>query len=201
MKTMRTTNGGLLVGSLLLLVGFVALVQFDWAWWALFLCGLVAWAVTFKKDSLQAVTFPKKLWMIPVGALLYVVLSILIGLIASSTGLEWAANPASGHLGQIAFMLPFMLMGEELLGIGILEGARSKGLSMWTSTLLSAVVFGLIHIPSYWDGSLVSTLLHVLLLQGVARLIFNYVYIKTGRSIFGSWISHMIVDFVVLSIF
>ncbi len=72
---------------------------------------------------------------------------------------------------------------------------------MWTSTLLSAVVFGLIHIPSYWDGSLVSTLLHVLLLQGVARLIFNYVYIKTGRSIFGSWISHMIVDFVVLSIF
>jgi len=199
MKTMRTTNGGLVIGALLLLVGFLGLTQWEWAWSALFIGGLAAWAVAFKKDSLQVLTFPKKVWMIPLGVLLYFVTSMLIGLIASAAGMEWVANPAAGHLGQIALMVPFMLMGEELLGIGVLEGARSKGLSMWMSTLLSALVFGLMHIPSYWDGSFVSTLLHVLLLQGVARLIFNYIYIKTGRSIFGSWIAHMIVDFIALS--
>lgn len=128
MKTMRTTNGGLVIGALLLLVGFLGLTQWEWAWSALFIGGLAAWAVAFKKDSLQVLTFPKKVWMIPLGVLLYFVTSMLIGLIASAAGMEWVANPAAGHLGQIALMVPFMLMGEELLGIGVLEGARSKGL-------------------------------------------------------------------------
>ncbi|OAN10511.1 CPBP family intramembrane glutamic endopeptidase [Exiguobacterium undae] len=200
MKTMRTTNSGLLIGAILLLIGFGALVQWESAWSALFVCGLIAWAVAFKKDSLQVLSFPKKIWMIPLSVILYFVVGLLIGVLSGMAGMEWAANPVSGHLGQIIFIMPFMLMGEELLGIGILEGARSKGLSMWTSTLLSAVVFGLMHIPSYWDGSFVSTLLHVLLLQGVARVIFNYLYIKTGRSIWGSWIAHVIVDLIALSL-
>lgn len=200
MKTMRTTTNGLLAGSMLLLVGFLALALFNWAWWGLFVGGLVAWIITFKKDGLQALSFPKKLWLAPVGVALYFASSMMIGLTMGALGFEWAANPAVGHLGQIIWMLPFMLMGEELLGVGILEGARSKGLSMLTSSLISAVVFGMMHIPSYWDGSFVSTLLHVLLLQGVARLIFNYIYIKTGRSIWGSWVTHMIVDLIALGI-
>lgn len=55
------------------------------------------------------------------------------------------------------------------------------------------------HTFSYWDGSIVSTIAHVLLLQGVARLIFNYVYLKTGRSIWGSWFTHVLVDLIALS--
>ncbi|MBR3320349.1 MAG: CPBP family intramembrane metalloprotease, partial [Exiguobacterium sp.] len=89
---------------------------------------------------------------------------------------------------------------EELLGIGILEGAKSKGLSTLLSSLLSAVVFALLHVPAYWDGSLFSTLLHVLLLQGFARLLLNYVYLKTGRSIWGSWVTHLIIDLIALSV-
>lgn len=50
----------------------------------------------------------------------------------------------------------------------------------------------------YWDGSLFSTLLHVLLLQGVARIIFNFIYLKTGNSIWGSWVAHMLVDIIAL---
>lgn len=199
-QTMRTTNAGLIIGFILLMAGFWALLTFDWAWWGLFLGGVLAWIITFKQDSRQALSTPRKLWIAPLGVILYFVTSIGIGFLANLIGFDWAANPASGQLAQIIFMLPFMLMGEELLGIGILEGARSKGLSLWTSSLLSAVIFGLMHIPAYWDGSLVSTILHVLLLQGVARLIFNYVYIKTGRSIWGSWITHVIVDIIALSL-
>lgn len=200
MQTMRTTNGRLVVGAVLLVIGFFALTQIEGAWPSLFIAGVAAWIVTFQKQTLEILTFPKKIWIIPLGAVLYFIISTGIGLVANQAGLEWAANPASGHLAQILFMLPFMLMGEELLGIGILEGARSKGLSIWSSTLLSAVIFGLMHIFSYWDGSVVSTLLHVLLLQGLARLIFNYIYLKTGRSIWGSWIAHLIVDLIALSL-
>lgn len=201
MDVMRTTTRGILIGALLLLAGFLVLTLFDWAWWGLFVGGMIAWIVTFKQDGKQALSFPRKIWITPLGAVLYLVTSIAIGLVMSALGFEWAANPASGNLGLIIWMLPFMLMGEELLGIGILEAARSKGMSMMTSSLLSAFIFGVIHIPSYWDGSFVSTLLHVLMLQGVARLIFNYVYIKTGRSIWGSWITHMLVDIISLSFF
>lgn len=200
MKTMRTTTSGLLMGSTLLLVGFLALMMVDWAWWGLFVGGLVAWILAFKDDGKLALSFPRKLWIAPIGVIIYFVSSMVIGLVMSVIGFEWVSNPAAGHLGQIIWMLPFMLMGEEFLGIGILEGARSKGLSMLTSSLLSAVIFGLLHIPAYWDGSLISTVLHVLLLQGVARLIFNYIYIKTGRSIWGSWVTHMIVDVIALAL-
>ncbi|OJG34124.1 hypothetical protein RV00_GL000936 [Enterococcus devriesei] len=124
----------------------------------------------------------------------------MVGFLALKIGLSWTSNPAAGHLGSIILKIPFMLMGEELLGIGVLETARNKGLSLTASTFLSALIFGLIHSFVYWDGSLFSTLLHVLLLQGVARLIFNYVYLKTDRSIWGSWISHVLVDLVGLAI-
>ncbi|MDA5561760.1 hypothetical protein PJK55_13550 [Exiguobacterium sp. MMG028] len=200
MNVMRTTTRGLLIGALLLAIGFLALTTLEWAWWAVFVGGVFAWAIAFKQDGKQVLSFPHKLWIAPVGVLIYFITSMGIGLIMGMLGFEWVSNPAAGHLGQIIWMLPFMLMGEELLGIGVLEGARSKGLSILTSSLLSALIFGLLHIPSYWDGSLISTVLHVLLLQGVARLIFNYIYIKTGRSIWGSWFTHMIVDLIALAL-
>lgn len=93
-----------------------------------------------------------------------------------------------------------MMMGEELLGIGILEAARSKGMSLIKSTLLSTIIFGLLHIFVYWDGSIISTVAHVLLLQGVSRLIFNYIYLKTDLIIWGSWATYIIVDIIALSV-
>ncbi|MEC6748978.1 CPBP family glutamic-type intramembrane protease [Marinilactibacillus sp. XAAS-LB27] len=90
--------------------------------------------------------------------------------------------------------MPFALMGEELLGIGVLEVARSKGWSFVNASLLSALIFGLLHVIAYWNGDIISTVLHVLLLQAVARLIFNFIYLKTGRSIIGSWTIHLLVD-------
>lgn len=199
-QTMSTTNIRLATGLVLLVTGFFTLTSLPGAWFALFLAGVAAWAVTFGKDGRQAFTAPRKLWVIPAGVLMYFVTSLVVEIAIRFTSLEWASSPAAGHLSDIIWMLPFMLMGEELVGIGVLEGARSKGLSILSSSLLSALVFGLMHVSTYWDGSLVSTLLHVLLLQGVARLIFNYVYLKTGRSIWGSWIAHLLVDILALSL-
>lgn len=196
---LETTNNRLFYGAIFLVLGFISLTTISWAWSGLFIGGLLAWYISFGKDSFKVCKLPKKIWVIPLGVIAYFVLGIVIGLIAKLLGFHWAANPASGHLGSIIFMIPFMLMGEELLGIGILEGARSRGASMISSTLLSALIFGLMHIFSYWDGSLISTVLHVLLLQGVARLIFNYIYLRTGRSIWGSWIAHCLVDIIALS--
>ena len=199
LDNLETTNIRLFYGALFLILGFISLITISWAWSGLFIGGLLAWYFAFGKESFKVCKFPKKIWLIPLGLVIYFVSSIIIGLIAGGLGFHWAANPASGHLGSIIFMIPFMLMGEELLGIGILEGARSRGLSMISSTLLSALIFGLMHIFSYWDGSFLSTIAHVLLLQGVARLIFNYVYLKTGRSIWGSWLTHVLVDLIALS--
>ena len=165
----------------------------------MFIGGGLAWLIAFQTDSKIAFSRPRKLWLIPVGAIVYLVTATLTGLLAKGIGFDWAANPGAGHLNQLIFMLPFMLMGEELLGIGILEGLRSKGLSFLLSSLISALIFGLMHVFSYWDGSVFSTVAHVLLLQGVARLIFNYVYLKMGRSIWGSWLTHLLIDLIALA--
>ncbi|MFD1902027.1 CPBP family intramembrane glutamic endopeptidase [Enterococcus termitis] len=199
-ETLHSTNSRLFGGALLLLLGFYGLMSFSWAWWGLFIGGALAWILAFGSSSKQAFKAPRKLWLIPAAVISYFVIGILIGLLSQALGFNWVANPASGNLGAIIFMIPFMLMGEELLGIGVLEGGLSKGLSLTASTLVSAVVFGLLHIPAYWDGSFFSTLLHVLLLQSVARLILNLVYLKSGRSIWASWIAHLLIDLIALSI-
>lgn len=197
---MKTTNIGLLLGFACLAIGFWVLLSFSWGSFALLIGGILAWAITFKGRSKLAFGRPHKLWLAPLAVIVYFVVGFVIDTLVGLSGLHWAGNPAVGHLGSLFVLLPFMLMGEELLGIGILEGARSKGLSITTSSLLSAIAFSLMHVPTYWDHSLVSTLLHVFLLQGVARLIFNYVYFKTGRSIWGSWITHLMVDYLALSL-
>lgn len=197
-RELPISNIRILIGALFLIAGFCSLMLISWAWWGLFLGGILAWITVFGKDSKKAFVAPRALWLIPIGAVSYLILGMLTGLLSVQLGFEWSANPASGHLGQLALMIPFMLMGEELLGIGILEAARNKGLSLVSSTLWSALIFAFLHIPSYWDGSFFSTLVHVILLQGVARIIFNFVYIKTGKSIWGSWLTHMLVDFFAL---
>lgn len=199
MDTMRTNTSGLIIGSLLLLIGFLLVNFFDAAWSALFIGGAFAWIIVFRQDYKRVFSFPKKIWLIRLGVIIYFVYSIIVSFSVTLLGFDWAANPAVGQLNQIIWILPFMLFGEEFLGIGILEGARSKGVSTLMSSLLSAVIFALLHVFAYWDGSLFSTLLHVLLLQGFARLLLNYVYLKTGRSIWGSWITHLIIDLIALS--
>lgn len=188
----------LISGVALLSIGFVALIRYDWAWWALFVGGLFAWIVVFEKDGVKAFRLPKRIWVIPLGVVGYFAISLSILELSKLIGMEWVANPLTGQLVSLLLRLPIMMMGEELLGIGILEAAKAKGISLRNSTLLSALIFGLLHLAVYWDGSILSSVAHVLLLQGVSRLIFNYVYIKTRFSIWGSWATHILVDIIAL---
>ena len=190
----------LIIGSALLIMGFGLLSLFEWTWWALFFTSILAWVVVFGPASKEIFTFPRKFWVIPCAALFYLIFGGVISALKKSIGFDWTSNPATGNLMLLIFKLPFMLMGEELLGIGVLEVAHNKGFSLTISNLISALVFGLMHVFVYWDGSIISTVIHVLLLQGAARLIFNYVYIITGRSIWGSWCTHVLVDLVALSL-
>lgn len=190
----------LMLGSLFLVLGFWLLSTFTWTWWGLLVGAIFAWLIVFKRASLTAFPTPHKLWVIPLGVIAYLLLGIIVGLLSTKLGFSWRVNPVAGHLLQVIFKIPLMLMGEELLGIGILEVARNQGASKLNSNLLSALIFGLMHVFVYWDGSIISTLLHVLLLQGVARLIFNYIYIVTGRSVWGSWLTHVLVDVIALTL-
>lgn len=194
------SNQKLLIGAAALIVGFAALSLSAAAWWGLFVGGAFAWWIVFGRTSKAAFTMPKKIWIIPIGVALYFVYGVVAGLLLTRLGFAPAANPATGHLGSLLFKIPFMLLGEELMGIGVLEAARSKGLSLTASTFLSAALFGLMHVFVYWDGSLLSTLLHVLLIQGVARLIFNYIYLISDKSILGSFLCHMLVDYIALAV-
>lgn len=107
------------------------------------------------------------------------------------------ANSAYGNYFMLVF-IPFMLMGEELFSIGILETLRTKwGISTIASTLFTAVIFGLIHFNTYNGGNVLRTIIQILLLQGVGRLILNYSYIKT-RSIWSSYAVHLIFDMIFL---
>ncbi len=199
LENISISKRNIVIGGFFLVTGFCLLSVFTWAWWGLFLGGIISWLLVFRGDSLSAFSLPKKIWAIPLGVIIYFLLGTVIGLLSKQLGFSWSANPASGHLASLFLKIPFMLMGEELLGIGILETAKNKGVSLFYSTLLSALIFGLMHVFVYWDGSVFSTLLHVLLLQGVARLIFNYIYLITGKSVWGSWATHVLVDIIALS--
>lgn len=93
----------------------------------------------------------------------------------------------------LLIILPIMIMGEELFSMYFLSVFSSK-FKLWIASCLSAVVFGLIHFTTYYNGDIFKTLIHILLIQGSARLIFNRAAIKSN-SIWTSWIIHLLFDF------
>lgn len=122
---------------------------------------------------------------------------ILIQLIFGMQGHH--ANSAIGDY-SLFFFVPLMLIGEELFSVTILETLRIKWkMSPFVASLITAAIFGLIHFTTYFGGNVLRTLLQILLVQGGARLIFNYVYQKTG-SIWVSWAVHLVFDLIPLFI-
>lgn len=65
--------------------------------------------------------------------------------------------------------------------------------------MLTAFIFGMVHFQTYFGGDVLRTIVQILLVQGAARLIFNYAYLKT-KSIWTSWIVHLIFDIVMLTV-
>lgn len=118
--------------------------------------------------------------------------------------LKWdlTSNPVNEAFSPLLFLiLPVMLLGEELFSIYFLSIFSSK-FSLPVSSILSAIIFGLIHYSTYNNGNIFHTLVHILLIQGVARLVFNQAAIKSN-SILTSWGVHVLFDFsaILISVF
>lgn len=157
----------------------------------------IAVAIIFGRQALTWFSKPQgKYIRIIIGCIVFnAVWSMLAGGVVQAIFGEGGTqgNSAVGNY-LLLFFVPFMLMGEELFSIGILETLRTKwGLSTLASTLLTAVIFGLIHFNTYNGGNVVRTLVHILVVQGVGRLVLNYAYLKT-RSIWASYAVHLIFD-------
>lgn len=110
--------------------------------------------------------------------------------------LSWklSSNPVNnGVTPWLLLLIPIMLLGEELFSIYFLAIFSSK-FRLPLASILSAIIFGIIHFSTYNNGNIFQTLVHVLLIQGSARIIFNQAAIKSN-SIWTSWIIHVLFDF------
>lgn len=108
-------------------------------------------------------------------------------------------NPVNDQPSLILLVtLPIMLMGEELFSIYFLSIFSSK-ISLPLASISSAVIFGLIHFSTYYDGSIVKTLVHILFIQGIARILFNQAAIKSN-SIWVSWTIHLLFDLTSIAV-
>lgn len=148
-------------------------------------------------------------WMVLI-ALLNIVVSMLVGaLVWATTGTS--ANPiiaAAGSLDAVGLTLLFaktvpQLFGEEVITIlpflAMMQlFTRALGLrrnqALFLSWVLSAVMFGLLHLPSYeWNW------IQCVVIIGSARLVLSLAYIKT-KNILVSTGAHVLNDWMLISL-
>lgn len=119
------------------------------------------------------------------------IVSLLSGTIWSSITGALAPNSINSSLtwGYVLSHVPFMLLGEELLSIGVLYGAWKKlNWRFWQSSLLCAFLFAVWHLPAYQFN-----LLQCLVTIIPSRLVLNYLFKKTD-SIWVTLLVHITFD-------
>lgn len=198
-KPIKPVNA--LIGILILALGFMNLTRgyiIVIAQSSLAITGLAAFGITYGLDSIKMLfnrpIKPVKNFLIFL--LISFVTSFVIGMILTNVlKLNLTANPVIENIPWIK--LPMMLLGEELISFFafflIASLLRNHSKKVLFATIGSALVFALLHIPTYWNGSFLLTLIHVILLQGVARLIFNTAGIKSN-TILVPWLIHFAFD-------
>ncbi|WP_086348877.1 type II CAAX prenyl endopeptidase Rce1 family protein [Candidatus Enterococcus clewellii] len=148
-----------------------------------------------KEGTLQLFKRPKHLFLWAIG--MYIVDTIwglVIGITLKSVGVIMKGNEVGNNLGWLFYLLiPFMLMAEEMMSLTLLEDFAKK-VPLWAASVISAVIFGLMHFWTYNSGHFGFTLIHILTIQGVGRIFLNIAYLKGGRSIWTSWLDHMLID-------
>lgn len=168
---------------------------------SLFVASILAYYIIFGMDGLDSLFIkPERpilntvrpfvsnwIWSIAMGMIL------TVGL-----GFHLKSNGATGDLSVLPFV-PMMIMGEELFSITILNTMRIH-FPTWVSSLITAVVFGLVHFSTYYNGNIIQALIQVLMIQGVARLIFNQSYLASD-SLWTSFTAHLAFDLVGLFLF
>lgn len=116
------------------------------------------------------------------------------GLITYLTHLH-KANPADNNpLWFFFLIMPFALIGEEIFSIYFYNLFKLK-LSPLVANLFVCILFGLIHYWTYFNGSVILTIIQVIAVQGSARFWFNQSYEKSG-SLLTSFAIHYVYDFI-----
>ena len=193
-----------ILGFLFLLIGFFNL-SYGWlaflSPYSLTLTGLIAFYMVFGKDFFLLFSKPIK----PVKNFIIFFFLIVVSTFGMSYLLQFvlniglSSNPIGGHVPWLK--LPFMLFGEEmisfytfLLTANLLKKNRHHIL---IGNLVSAILFAVLHMATYWNGNFFLTLFHVLALQGIARIIFNTSGIKSNTILVPFFI-HLIFDIITL---
>ncbi len=141
----------------------------------------------------------------------YIALTVVLGF-AASIFLQYvlkfhlAANPESGNIMSILLNIPFMLLGEELISFYILlvlanliyRKTTNQKQAEIIGIIFSCIIFGLLHFSTYYNGNPMTTLAHILLIQGSARIAFNLSGLKSNTIIM-PLIIHIIYDLIFLS--
>jgi uncharacterized protein len=140
-------------------------------------------------------------------ALLNLVVSLAVGLVVGLV-FDMNANPASAQVTQqtgsgvalFFFGTGVQLLGEELFAVLLFlavlhlfysRAGLPRGRSVVIAWLLSALLFGLLHLPAY-DWNLVQCVVVI----GSARLVLSLAYIKT-KNIWVSYGAHLINDWTI----
>ena len=132
-----------------------------------------------------------------VGALLQT-----FGSVTNNAGVASAADLEGARLASFFAKVALQLLGEELITIlpflALLwylhaKAGLSRNAAVLIAWLLSAIVFGLLHLPTYdWN------IIQCLLVIGSARLVLTWAYIWT-KNIWVSTGAHIINDWAILA--
>lgn len=201
-----------IVSMLLLLVTFkIDLIKSDTMGLYVFkivsvpLLSIVSLVIAFGKSGLSDV-FSKPIKPFKNIAVWYVVsliASLISGILLTVVfKLNLHGNPGSEHIAQTLISLPFVLLFEEVISIFVLlvvsnftyKKANNLKLANTIGIILSSIFFGLLHYSTYFSGNVMHTLIHILFVQGLARIFFNLAALKSN-SIIVPWIVHVVFDF------
>lgn len=200
------------VSMLLLLVTFkIDLIKSDTMGLYIFkivsvpLLSIVSLVIAFGKSGLSDV-FSKPLKPIK-NIVVWYVISLIVSFISGILltvvfKLNLHSNPGSEHIVQTLISLPFVLLFEEVISIFVLlvvsnftyKKTDKLKLAYTIGIILSSIFFGLLHYSTYFNGNVMHTLIHILFVQGLARIFFNLAALKSN-SIIVPWIVHVVFDF------
>lgn len=208
-----------ITGISILIFGFYAATNYispiitPFAPYSLMITGLISFALVY------GVTGIKELFSKPSDPkgniknfIKYFILTILLGfttaiILQYILNLKLSVNPESGNVLSIIFQIPFMLLGEELISFYFLLVTANLIYNKFDNyknaeiigIIVSSILFGLLHYSTYYNGNPLTTIIHILLIQGSARIIFNISGLRSN-SIVMPLLIHIIYDLVFLSI-
>lgn len=202
--TKQLTLQRVLSATLLLLLGLylvsnaTQLIPIPYlGYFTLLLFGSIAYMMVFGSQAY------KKLFQKPVNFrknfityfLLTLLFSLVLGTIVALITHTQKGNAAVNNpLWFFFLIMPFALIGEELFSIYFYDLFKLK-ISPLAANLLVSIIFGLIHYTTYFNGSILLTILQIILVQGSARFWFNQSY-EHSRSILTSFTIHYFFDLV-----